>query len=145
MFIVLGVGALLIVLALVGLWASRPKHPTIRDHQRALAALREAEQPRSPNPTEARPVLTLTDHVHILDGPPMGRSGARRRPRSTVTRRQPAGRRRSAADIAERPTIATLPTMGFIETLRLTDDAGEPDAIEVPRTRRARRVRRTGG
>jgi Domain of unknown function (DUF4115) len=116
MFVVLVVGLVLLAALLLGFLVSRPKHETILDHQRALAALREAERPRESSPAEAHPVVILTDHVHILDGPPAGKAGARKRP---AARRQPAARRRTAADLAERPTIASLPTMGYFNTIPL--------------------------
>ena len=132
--VIVAIASVLVVAALVGLRLSRSGSEAILEHQRALAALREAEHPRAPGPAETRPALVLTDHVHILDEPPAGRSGARRRARAVPGARRPVarpakGRRRTAADFAERPTIASLPS---IASLSADHAAGPSEPLPRP-------------
>ena len=107
---------------------SRGRHDTISSHQRALAALREAEQRHPSTWVETAPASGLTDHVHILDAPPVNRGATRRRRRPPG--RSGTGRRRSAAEIAARPTIAQLPTAGSVPIVWLTAPAAEPSLVD---------------
>src|SRR5438445_5091059 len=136
MVVVLAIGAVVLVAALVSLKLSRPESEAILDLQRSLAALGDAVRPRSPSPVETPPSVVVTDHVHILDAPPTGRSGSHRRARP-APRRQPIGRhakgrRRSAADIAGRPTIASLPTMVSVPVEWLPAPADPPGPEPAP-------------
>ena len=111
-------------LALATARFARRRDDSISSHRRALAALRDAEQHPS-TWVETAPASGLTDHVHILDQPPANRVATRRR----RPRRPPAGRRRSAAELAARPTIAQLPTAGSVPTMWLPAPVADADAV----------------
>ena len=123
MVIVLVVSSVLVTAALVSVRIFRPKADAIRQYQRALAALRDAERSRPSSSVETHPEPARTDHVHILDAPPASRVGIRRR--SRPARRSSTVRRRNAAEIAARPTIARLPTVW------LSAPAGRPAFVEL--------------
>ena len=126
MLVILVVASCAVVgLALVTVLVSRRRDDSIASHRRALAALREAEQQHPSTWIETAPASGLTDHVHILDRPPVNRVASRRR----RARRPPAGRRRSAAELAARPTIAQLPTAGSIPTVWLPAPVADADAV----------------
>jgi len=122
-----------IVVALVISRFVRPNDDSILRHQRALAAMCEAERRHPSSSVEKTPAPARTDHVHMLDEAPANTVSARLRPRPSA-RRLPAGRRRNAAKIAARPTIACLPTT-YLATVSLSTPASTPAANDlVPAT-----------
>ena len=130
MFIILVVSSVLLSAALAGSRIFRPNDNGIVRHQRALAALSEAERRLPSTSDEKSPAQACTDHVHILDEAPAKRVSTRRRPRSSA-RRLPTGRRRNAAEIAARPTIACLPTTGHVPTMSWSTPVREPAPVEL--------------
>ena len=124
MIVILALAVGLVIVVGLGFLFARGSHrrnDTISGHQRALAALRAAEQRHPSTWVETAPASSLTDHVHILDAPPVKPVVTRRRRRPA--RRPAPGRRRTAADIAARPTIAQLPTAGSIPSVWLPSRA----------------------
>lgn len=130
MVVLLVVSFVLVGTAFVGVRLSRRRDDSMLRHQRALAALCDAERQHRSTEVETTPISALTDHVHMVDAPSADRVATRRRRRAPA-RRPATGRRRKAAEIAALPTIAQLPTASFGPTVWLPAPAPEPAPAEL--------------